>query len=195
MAMPNDSLSQIVLRYTWAGRDILDPEDLVDYEEGGIALNDPSQGLLYQLWTFTAQEKDAFVEAPSTNGKIKLFSTSADIEILRGTFDQNMNTFVAYRSSGQWHYRWFDTTASAYVTSDLSSTITSCACTLDDKRKLESSGSDILLFYTNNDNLYQRRQRDRYTVEKLVRESVGGKLVKVGMNGLNRLQFKLQVAR
>lgn len=193
MAMPNNSLSQIVLRYRWAGLDTDDPTDLTDYEEGGIALNNTSKGLQYQLWTYTAEGKDVYVEAPNTGGKIKLFSISSDIEILRGAFDQNMNPFVAYRSANQWHYRWFDTTASVYVTSDLPSTTTSCCCTLDDKRMAETGLSDILLFYTNNGNLYQRRQRDRYTSELLVRESVSGKLVKVGMNGLHRLQFKLQV--
>ena len=195
MALPNDSLSQVNIKYSWAGRDQLDPEDLIDYEEGGIALNDISQGSLYQLWTFTAVDKDVFVEAPNTSERIWLFSTPNTITKIRATFDQNMNYFVAYESQQQWRYKWFDTVQSQFITSDLPSDVDSCVCTLDDKRQLEAPSSDILLFYTRDGNLYHRRQRDRYNTEILLKESVSGKLIRVGMNGIRRLQIKLQVVR
>jgi len=190
MAMPNNSLSQIAIKYTWRGRDTQDPTDLQDTEEGGVALNNTSMGLEYQLWTFTYDAHYAYVNAPN-QPKIALFAKDG-IENIRGCFDQNMNPFVAFFQGGQWQYWWYDTVSSGMVFSSLPVGVTSVACTLDDKRQINSNTSDILLFYTNNGNLYHRRQRDRYTAELLVRAGVGGTLVKVGMNGIQRLQIKMQ---
>jgi hypothetical protein len=35
-------------------------------------------------------------------------------------------------------------------------------------------------------------QRDRYEVEYLLKENVGGRLLRVGMNEVNRLQFLIE---
>lgn len=190
--MPNDALSEVTIYYPWLGLDQNDPTGLEDYEEGGIDLNDVSKGLLYQLWTFKIYNYSGYAESANT-GNIKVFDEPNQVPLqeIAGTFDQNMQPFVVYKAADQWHYRWWDTVTSAFVISDLATGVTSCRCTLDDKRQFNSSNSDILLFYTLNDNLYMRRQRDRYNNEILVRAGVGGKLIKVGMNGINRLQFKL----
>lgn len=197
MALPNDSLSQVTVKYLWKGLDQDDPTGLIDYEEAGIALNDPSQGLFVQLWTFRVDGVDSrtiTVEADNTNGPIPLFTAPDTVAVteIAGTFDQNMNPFVAFKQGQQWHYWWFDTQSAGMVTSDLPVGVDSCRCCLDDKRTREANSSDILLFYTLNGNLYHRKQRDRYSVDYLLRGSVGGKLVRVGMNGINRLQLKLQ---
>jgi hypothetical protein len=192
MSMPNNSLSQVIVRYTWKGIPQNDPTALIDYELGGISLNNTSQGLEYQLWTFEAIDDIIYVSAPNTSGRIQLLVAAGLVEGVAGTFDQNMNPFVAFSQAGQWHYWWFDTTVGHMVVSDLPTGVTSCKVCLDDRRKWEIVNSDILLFYTRNDNLYHRRQRDRYTAEFLLRGSVGGTLVRVDMNGINRLQLKLQ---
>lgn len=189
--MPNDSLSQTTQQYGWRGLDQSDPTGELDYESGGINLHDVSQGLEYQLWTFYFVGMSAYVTAPNQSAPILLFTLTSEIQEINGCFDQNMAPFVAYKSGNQYHYWWFDTVGNAYVFSDLPTTVDSCKCTLDDKRQFNSSNSDILLFYTNTNNLYMRRQRDRYQTEMLLKTGVGGKLVKVGMNGIERLQFKL----
>lgn len=190
--MPGNALSQVTMKYLWKGIPQDDPSDLIDYDVGGIALNNTSQGLLYQIWTYEAIDIGAYVSAPNTAGKILLFEATTPIEIIRGTFDQNMNPMVAYKQSNQWHYWWFDTISGSMITSDLPSDVDSVSVVLDDKRQLEATGSDVLLFYTRSGSLYHRRQRDRYTVELLLREGIGGKLVRTDMNGINRLQIKLQ---
>jgi hypothetical protein len=192
MAMPNNSLSQVVVRYTWKGAPQNDPTDLVDYEIGGVALNNTTQGLNYQLWTFEAINDTIYVSALNTSGRIQLLQVGGVIQEITGTFDQNMNPFLAYSYADQWHYWWFDPIVGHMVISDLPTAVTSCKVCLDDRRSWEVINSDILLFYTRNGNLYHRRQRDRYTAELLLRESVGGNLVRVDMNGINRLQIKLQ---
>lgn len=189
--MPNDSLSQVAIKYKWRGLDQSDPTGLIDYEDGGIQLHDNSLGLEYQLWEFTFSSMSAYVTAPNQSAATLLFTITSDIQEVYGCFDQNMAPFVVYKSANQYHYWWFDTVGGAYVFSDLPTSVDSCRCCLDDKRQFNSSNSDILLFYTNNNNLYMRRQRDRYQNEMLLKSGVGGRLVKVGMNGIQRLQFKM----
>lgn len=193
MGMPNNVLSDVAFRYTWRGLNQLDPTVVQDYEEAGIALNDTSQGLQYQLWTFSTDGTNVIVDAPSLAAPITLLSPGS-VTSVRGCFDQNMNPFVCYLKDSQWNYWWYDTTVGHMVTSQLASTVDSVVCTLDDKRPWESNKSDICLLYTNTGNLYYRRQRDRYGVEYLLKASVGGTLVKVAMNGIERLQIKLQAA-
>lgn len=192
MSIPNNALSQTTQRSTWYGLDTLDPTDTLDYEEGGIDLNDTSKGLEYQLWTFFYVDTAVYAYSDYT-GNVHLFDSVASIDRVRGTFDQNMNFFVAYRSADQWKYRWYDTLSGDYTTSDMPTGVTSCVCTLDDKRKLENSTSDILLLYTLDDNLYYRQQRDRYQTEYLLRTGIGGELIKCGMNDKARIQIKLRV--
>ena len=191
MGMPNNKLSDVAFKYTWRGLNQTDPTVTQDFEEAGIALNNTSQGLQVQLWTFSTNGTDIIVDAPSLPAPITLLSPT-NVASVRGCFDQNMNPFVAYLQEGQWNYWWFDTVVGHMVTSQLPSGVTSVVCTLDDKRPWESNISDICLLYTNNGNLYYRRQRDRYGIEYLLKTSVNGTLVKVAMNGIERLQIKLQ---
>lgn len=194
--MPNDSLSQVGMKYAWRGQDQDDPTGTEDYEMGGVALNDNSLGTEYQLWTFKisgADNKTITAEAPNTNGAISLYTPTgtSDVTEIACTFDQNMHPFVAFNQGAQWHYWWYDAQSAGMLLSDLPAGVDSCRCCLDDKRQFNSTNSDVLLFYTLNNNLYMRRQRDRFQNEMLLRTSIGGKLVKVGMNGISRLQFKL----
>lgn len=189
--MPNGVLSQVTEKYAWRGIDQSDPTQYEDYEAGGVDLNNNSLGLEYQLWTFSFVLVSAYVTAPNQSEPNLLFSISSNIQEIKGCFDQNMAPFAAYKSADQYHYWWYDTVTAGYIFSDLPNGVNSVACTLDDKRQFNSTNSDILLFYTNNNNLYMRRQRDRYQNELLLKSGVGGKLVKVGMNGIERLQFKM----
>lgn len=52
MALPNNELSPKPPKVTGYPHPVKGPGDLlVDWEVGGVALNDPSLGLDYQLWT------------------------------------------------------------------------------------------------------------------------------------------------
>lgn len=189
--MPNDSLSQVAIKYKWRGLDKTDPTEFTDQEEGGVDIRDISLGLEYQLWTFSYIDKTAYATASSQSAPTALFTIANELQEIRGCFDQNMAPFIAYKAADQYHYWWYDTVTATYIFSDLPNGVDSVACTLDDKRKFNSTNSDILLFYTNDNSLYMRRQRDRYQNETLLKAGVGGKLVKVGMNGIERLQFKM----
>ena len=46
--------------------------------------------------------------------------------------------------------------------------------------------------YLKNDNLYIRASSERYQTEHLFKSGVTGKLIKIGMNDKNRLQFMIR---
>lgn len=172
------------------------PDDIQQgWEWGGIALNDPSEGLLYQIWHCTLEiDEDTnigyvYVEAPSVT-KTLLFSdigiTAVDI-----AFDQNMRPFVAYKQLGQWRFWWWDPTVPAQVHTTLPNS-RDLRCCLDDHRRFAVATSDILLCYINDSNeLCVRYQRDRYSIEYVLEPGIPENLVYVGMNSQWRVQFGL----
>jgi hypothetical protein len=64
-------------------------------------------------------------------------------------------------------------------------------CSLDDKRQLQVSRSDIILAYIREGALYARQQRDRFDTEYLLKSDVGGYLRRIGMNVQQRFQFDI----
>lgn len=187
--LPQQELSERTLPAPYLSPDGKPVEDLVDYELGGVALNDPSLGLRYQIWTCVYEAGTVRVFAPSVL-PITLFS-QLDIVKLVFTFDQNMRPFVAYtKLNGSIWYYWFDTSVDHQVTTQLVGA-DSVAVTLDDKRNQERGTSDILLVYTKGNNLYFRAQRDRYIIEYVLASTINATIVKLGMTTQNRVQFRM----
>ena len=162
---------------------------LVDYEQGGVGLNDPSEGWQVKLWTLQYISPDVIVSAPGVSPTV-LFSRTGITEISLA-FDQNMNPFVAFVENGRAKYWWYDTVTSQQTFSDLSVDAINPKCTLDDKRPLQSATNDILLIYKRGTNLCMRVQRDRYETEYVLREGVGQTIDSVGMGQNYRLQIRL----
>lgn len=163
------------------------------YEYGGIALDDASKGLRVQVWKAEYLDGQVVVSADSVAPTPVL--TVANVAAFDFTFDQNMRVAVAYElHGGGSRFYWYDTTIPAYTTLDLGTAITP-RCALDDNRDIEVPISDIILAYVRSGNLYFREQRDRYTVERLLRSAVGdGGIIQVGMNRVWRFQFQMSTA-
>lgn len=164
---------------------LLPADKFQDWELGGVALNDPSQGLTVQVWKFTLEvDKDTgdsfvYVEAPSV-AKTLLFTGSYMTEIA-GAFDQNMNPMVAYIESGTPKFWWWDSTANAMVHTTLPTGSFDLRCSLDDKRRFNVAESDVILSYVRGGSLYYRLQRERYLTEHLLQDNVS-RLVCSAMN-------------
>ena len=169
------------------------PSLLVDYEMGGIALNDASQGLQVQLWTvrYDKATGDVLLSAPSAPETVA-FNRPAVTE-LSLAFDQNMNPFIAFVQGGAAKFWWYDPLVPGQVFEEslIAAAITP-RCTLDDKRGTQTANSDIILAYVRGGALYFRQQRDRYQVERLLQGGVNGGLKWIGMNANFRLQFELE---
>lgn len=162
---------------------------LTDVEMGGTALNDGTAGLYVQLWTIRYESPDVIVSAPSSPDTV-LFSMSG-ITDLSLAFDQNMAPFVAFVQEGVSRYWWFDTRAGGYTFSELPAGSITPRCGVDDKRLTMRAGSDIILAYVRDTDLYYRQQRDNYEVEYLLKTAAGSSLINAGMNRQHRFQFRL----
>lgn len=171
---------------------------LVDWELAGVALNDPSEGLMVKLWKLTVEPntdtgfQDVVVSAPGV-APIVLFSGNGITEAAL-SFDQNMNPFVAYLQSGVPKIYWYDPTIPAMTHTTLPAGCYDLRCTLDDKRQFNVGESDIVLGYIRAGNLCVRYQRERYAVENILRAGVGAdaRLVSMAMNTGSRLQFRVR---
>lgn len=160
---------------------------LEDYEQGGVALQDPSQGLLYQTWRCGVSGTD--IVAYEQDGTPHVLLSAPDVEQVSLAFDQNMQPNVAYVSAGQAYWWWYDTTTQAHNTMTMDSDVVSPRATLDDKRTRNLGDSDIILAYIRGSGLYYRQQRDRYATEYLLDANAGPALHDVGMAANLRLQF------
>lgn len=169
----------------------------VDYELGGIALQDTSQGLMYQVWKLELlRDPDSglvyvYISAPATVRTL-LFSRM-DITEASFAFDQNMNPFVCFMAGGVATFWWFDTVDLTQKFTDLPAGSTSPKCCLDDKRGFQLGRSDIVLGYIRSGRLFTREQHDRYLIEYDMGAVIPGELMRVGMNSGRRLMFAVGV--
>lgn len=193
MAIPEDRLSTTVQATDFLSPDSNAPSYVIDYELGGIALNDPSEGLDYQTWvaeivgTTITLRADSVAETVVYSG-----SGSSDITEVSLAFDQNMRLHLAYIDNGITYFTWYDPNIPGAVTTNYGADVKHPRLCLDDKRPFAISSSDIILTYIKNGNLYFRQQRDRYETEYLLASSVDPDLYKVGMGTNNRLHWQFQ---
>jgi hypothetical protein len=188
--MPDNVLSTVPMPAAFIGARALPITKTVDYEDGGIALNDPSRGSNYQRWRGRLIKDDVILDAPEVEEFVLL--NGENITEISFTFDQNMRPALAFVQNGVAKLRWFDTVAGAQVITEYADAITP-RVVLDDKRITQTSNSDIILGYVKAGKLYTRRQRDRFTIEYLMDDGPHIGLVKIGLNARLRLQFLMEV--
>lgn len=188
-------LSTTVVSADFIPPDDVDPTStIIDYELGGVALSDSSAGLMVQTWTSRYDPATGYVLiGAGASPEVELFYAPG-VSDLSFTFDQNMRPFHAYVQSGQAKFRWYDTVLGANRITSLDAADRYPKCCMDDKRDLQTvqGSNDIILAYMRGSSLYYRQQRDRYEVEYLLQTDINGRLLRVGMNVLNRLQFMFE---
>lgn len=192
--MPDNELSTEPVRANYVGARSLTVTGSVDYEDGGKAIQDVSEGLLFQRWRarlFRAGTVDSYVmlDAPTVPEFIAL--ELPNMTEVSFSFDQSMRPAIAFVQEGVAKLWWYDTTVPGMTITEIGEDIITPRISYDDKRILGSRGfsiSDLILGYVLNNNLYMRMQRDRFTVEYLLAEDVNP-LIKIGFSRELRLQF------
>lgn len=170
----------------------------IDYEDGGVAIQDPSEGLLYQRWEarlFNSDMVDSYVALSAREVPEFMWLAIPYMTEISFTFDANMRPAVAYVAGGQSFLSWYDSLDSTYKTTALAVGVITPRVALDDKRHVGSNGyqnSDVILAYVRGGNLYTRIQRERYETEHLMATNVKP-LIKIGMSRALRLQFMHEV--
>lgn len=169
-----------------------DPDaPLVDYELGGVALSDTSEGFQVKTWTAFMDGNDVRIQAEDVPATTLL--TLAGVTEISLAFDQEMRPALAYVQNEAAKLWWYDPALTAYTTVALDSGVTTPRITLDEKRPILVNNSDIILAYIKDNNLYFRAQRDSFLVEYLLKEDVYGSLVTIAMTDNFRLKFKLRM--
>lgn len=162
-------------------------QPLIDYEMGGVALNNPSQGLWVQLWRVRVAGSVVYL-GPDGGTEQQMFVRPGITEVALA-FDQNMQPAIAFVQAGTAWLWWYDSAVPGMVFTQFPGIINP-RLTLDDKRPGQIGNSDVILAYLRDGSLYIRQQRDRYQVEKLESASPPcGGLAAVCMHVGNRLQF------
>ena len=189
--MPNNILSSTPVPAAFLSpRDFI-PNELEDWDNGPIALSDPTYGLFARKWK--GRYEDGNVIYSATGVADQVIYTAAGITELSITFDQNGNPCFAYVQDGAAKMRWYDSQAGDYAIFSLAADAITPKVALDDKRKNHTSQSDIILAYIRSGGLYMRMQRDRFGVEYTLNANVGGKLRRIGMSINYRMQFEVGV--
>ena len=180
---------------------IVSTSELEDYELGGVAIQDPSQGLQVQVWKCHWEPTTGeVILTPQDAGSPTVLFTQSDVVELAFTFDQNMRWSTATRTSDNvLHHRWYDSLAEAYVTTDYSG-VTSARLTHDDKRNIQVNlgSTDMILSYIRAGYVRWRIQRDRYLTEYTHFATpipAGMRISHFGMSSKNRLQWRIGVRR
>lgn len=202
--LPDNVLSSAPVVAPFQGARGLPVSALVDYEDGGIALNDTSRGLLYQRWRGRVIGDDVVLDAPEAPETV--IYSEPGITQISFTFDQNMRPVLAFVRDGLPFLRWYDPTVPGVVVTPLGAGIATPRVTLDDKRPTQTGISDVVLAYKRLGKLFVRYQRDRFQIEydplegmpelaRIATEAQIGRLgglIKIGMNRQWRLQFMFE---
>lgn len=159
-------------------------DPLIDFELGGIALQDSSAGLSKVLWK-------CFCE----NGSIKLghddhvqtVLSAENVTALCLGFDLSMRPVIAYLANEHCYLWFYDTAASKQITADLGNGITFPQLSLDERRLVQSSNADVILTYIRNSKMYMRLQRERFQIEHEITRAK--RLIQTGSMKNNRFGF------
>jgi hypothetical protein len=192
MSLPLDTASSTpVVSLPLAPDGVTRLDRLVDYERGGVALNDASQGVNVRNWRAYVDGTNVCVAPYPENTPVSTLFSAVDITELSLAFDQLMHPTIAYVQAGVTKLYWYDTVVSGQVTTTFPDTTSPMLC-LDDKRDLQVQAgvTDVLFFYVSGGNLCYRQQRDRFGVERALAALPSGTAVitGVGMGTNNRVQ-------
>lgn len=183
--------------------DFLYPDNIIpltlqeDYEMGGIAIQDPSQGLEVQVWRCKWEESTRTVTLyPEKFGDPVDILTDVDIRELSFSFDQNMRWVLAVlHTDGKFFLHWYDTAQEKYVETRIDGVSTfKLANDTKSEDSIRYGLSDVILTYIQLNKLYVRNQRDRYLIQHLINPDIPANVFisNFGMSTRNRMQWRMK---
>lgn len=192
--IPNNGLSSPALPDLYEGM----PADstgsrLISYAPGGVAIQDSTKGLDFQIWEARIIGNRVILSAPNT-APFEVYQ-GVDLTYVSLAFDRQMQPVIAFVDDGIARLEWYDSlTQQRVVTVIGAAEILTPLVYLDDTRRMQTATSDVIVSYLKNGSLYYRQQRDRYEIEHTLSAGAYFRLNKFGMNRGLRLQFELLFA-
>jgi hypothetical protein len=165
MSIPDDRLSTSLQPAPFLYWDAVRWEPYTAHAQGGIALQDPSQGLEVQLWRAFYRGTTVWLQAVQTGEEALLVDTGERSRYLSLAFNQNMDWHLTWEDAEGAKMRWWDTAQNGYATWVEPGARGPGIC-LDEHRSWNVLRSDVLFFYLKGSKLYYRQQRERFSVER-----------------------------
>jgi hypothetical protein len=198
MAIPQGRFSTTVVEGDYLPPEGIATHPITNYERGPIAIEDTSEGLLYQNWMLTWDSGTGDVTiTPETTGSPVVVLNIPLIIFISFTFDQSGRASFAYMTDTSSYLYWYDTALGQTVTTDLGSDVYTPVLYLDDKRSTQNGVNDMMLYYTKEEGggtwaVYSRLQRDRFLTEyEMETGQEAGYIAALGMTGELRVQLVL----
>lgn len=193
--IPNNKLSLQPVEGNYNAPDNLYTSLTEDYELGGKAIQDTSEGLDFQIWKGSVIGNVVVLE-PQTQGDAVSIFTESNIREFRFTFDQNMRWVAATITADKMaHLHWYDSSVEKYIVTDYPG-VTSIHLSIDDKLDLDVQigQSDVIFTYLKGDTLYNRSQRNRFLVEYKLYQlpRYDCMITNFGMTDKRRVQFDIK---
>lgn len=165
-------------------------EHLLTTVLGGVALNNPVDGRMYQQWVGYYEAGEIKVSIKDS-GVVSFSLPAADVVTVSLAFDNNMGVVLSWLTvaSGVNLY-YYDTLTSGYITRNFATATSGRVC-VDNAFDFYVGQSDVIFAYTDSGNLYYRQQRDRYDIARLI-SATTSKVIRVGPTVGNRLQVELK---
>lgn len=173
-----------------ARRDI---SDVLDFCDGGVAIQDPSEGLFVRVWRTMLRNDGTYLGWEDGTNEVRIGDgIDAGISTISLDFDSNMNyVFVSVRADKTGALSYFNVQQGRRIIVELGQ-VDYAKVALDDKRPGATAWAQVIVPYTRGGNMYVRTQNENYTQEHLEVDTgkVFRPLVKCGM-GTN-LRFQVQ---
>lgn len=176
---------------------LVEPESLkktglVDYEKGGVALGDSSEGLNKYNWELNVVSNTKAMLHREGITPIQVFTYPSKPLDVAFCFDQSMNVVLAWQDKDfNLYLRRYNSATNSFQVLNLG--IGKCPrLTLDEKRSEFISNSDVILAYITNKSLVYRVQREGFNTIHVVEEEMlaSQRLARIGVKGF-RLQMVL----
>lgn len=165
---------------------------VADFEDGPIALQDPSEGMQYQQWRAYLQDMVVYLEADNFAPTELLNEMGGRITDISIAFNQNAVLHYVWVQSGVARFRYYDTLSGSMQTMELPAGTRTPKVTLDDKRDRQNEINDVILSYIGaDDKLYFRMQRERFAVEHELDPGPFNEIERMYMNDEFRLQWRI----
>lgn len=196
MPLPDNTASSTALPSSLLAPDDAPRVDLrVDYELGGAAVGDASQGLRVQTWRAWTDGASIYAAPWPAGAPVTTLLAAEGVTELSLSFDQLMRPVLAYVQNGVTKLYWWDSLAGSQVVTVFEDAYSPMVF-MDDKRAwaVNAGLSDVLFFYVRGSAVYYRQQRDRFGVERLLGTGVpaASRIENVGMGANNRVQVWLR---
>jgi hypothetical protein len=175
--------------YSYIGTRINNRTATLDYESGGVALNDATEPYIFD-WKCESVTGSLLLYKLENSVWVLKFTYNINHDDFSFTFDQNMNIVISYTYNNIGYIYYFDSKTSSYIHKNIGSDIINPRVTLDDKRYELLYNSEIICCYIKNNNLYIRKQIQDYDIENLTNVTNIINLEQIGMTNSFRIGFK-----